>query len=100
MNTNSHTHTRQPRWADHARACEQQPTQRGPLSRGLGARWACLAVGLGAALAGLVARVWLAGRWPGFELGPRPAASSDAYSYDTLPINFPNPEFISDTDNI
>ena len=69
MSTNSHTH------GSHKGcpcACEQQPTQRGPRIRGLGARWACLAVGLGAALAGLVARV-LAGRWPGFVLGLRPA---------------------------
>ena len=51
---------------------------------------------------------WLVRLWRAGLLGDGPAscwafvwqASSDANSYDTLPINFPIPEFISDTNNI
>ena len=64
---------------------------------GLALRWAwrglgcsCGALGLlGDGLASCWAMAWL-------RAGP----SSDAYSYDTLPIKFPVPEFISDTNNI
>ena len=68
--------------------------------------WPWRALGLpcggpGAALGWrVVARVSLAGRGPGFVLGLRLASSSDANSYEALPINFPIPEFISDTNNI
>ena len=45
--------------------------------------------GLALGLAWLfVRRAWLAGRWPGFVLGLVRQASSDAYSYDALPIKF------------
>ena len=58
-------------------------------------RWAWRSLGLACCGAR-----FLAGRGPGFVLGLRLAASSDANSYDTLPIKFPIPEFISDTNNI
>ena len=71
MNTNSHTHTRQPRWAAHARACEQLPTQRGLRElqahvapacaaravRAASACWAWPCAGPGVALAVRVARL-------------------------------------------
>ena len=85
------------------RAREQQPTQRPRALRAARAVRAAQPAGPGLAL-GLawlfVRRAWLAGRWPGFVLGLVRQASSDAYSYDTLPIKFPIPEFISDTNNI
>ena len=89
------------------RAREQQPTQRPRALRaaravravraarsllGLALRWAwrgCLCGALGLLGDGL-ASCWALVR----------QASSDAYSYDTLPIKFPIPEYISDTNNI
>ena len=84
------------------RAHEQQPTQRGlrelqahaaPARAVRAVRAARCAQPAGPGLAlGLawlfVRRAWLAGRWPGFVLGLVRQASSDAYSYDALPIKF------------
>ena len=101
MNTNTHTHG-SPRGAPmRARPVSSQPTPRGPHA-------ALALVRAGPALRWAWALPWL-GVWRAFGLlGDGPAscwafvrqASSDAYSYDALPIKFPVPEFISDTNNI
>ena len=65
--------------------------------------WSALGLpcgGPGAALAGALWRAGLLGDGPASCWAFVWQASSDANSYDTLPINFPIPEFISDTNNI
>ena len=57
--------------------------------------------GPGAALGWrVVARDCLAGRGPGFVLGLRLGPRPMLIRTIRFPINFPNPEFISDTNNI
>ena len=83
MSSNSHTHgSHKGCPCVRAAARAARPTQPWPL----GARWACLAVGLGAALAGRAFGLLGDGLASSWALVRQ--ASSDAYSYDALPIKF------------